>query len=268
MFSGIHISAAFPLQFRRGTATAFSFVEKQFHMKYRMLFIFSTFVFAGHTQQLQLHFDFRHSIDSDLHPKNFPSLSFEYFKGDTAGSFLFKMQTDLNGEKNYPGQSFLQVSKSLRFWKPKVYLSLNYSGGLGVAPPSYGYYITNSFAVGAAYPFQWKGAWLSAGVSYRYMAFSKASHDAQFNFYFGKGFWNYRLLVAGSWVAWTENRNQGNDFTQHLSGKKFAFFGDPQIWFRVWKSVSIGSRINLFYHVLTPDNRLQVYPTLALKNQF
>ena len=234
-----------------------------------MLSLLWSLATLAQAQQLQLHYDFRHSIDPEHNPRNFPSLSFEYFKSnDSTGSFLLKMQTDFNGVKSNPGQSFLQVSKNLRFWKPKVYLSLNYSGGLGVAPPAYGYYISNAFGAGLSYPFQWKGAWLSANLMYRYNAFPKGSHDAQLNVYFWKGFFHYKLQAAGSIVAWTENRNQGTDFTKNLSGKKFAFFGDPQIWLNVWKGLSVGSRINLFFHVYSEDNEVQVYPTLALRHQF
>ena len=156
-----------------------------------MLLIFSSLARA---QQLQFHYDFRHSIDPAHNSRNFPSLTFEYFKeSDTTGAFLLKMQVDFNGEKNSAGKTFLQVSKNLRFWKPKVSLSLNYSGGLGVAPPAYGYYITNAFALGPAYPLQWQGMWLNFGLLYRYNAFPKGSHDAQLNCYFWKGLWQYKL---------------------------------------------------------------------------
>ncbi|WP_080054646.1 DUF5020 family protein [Spirosoma aerolatum] len=238
-------------------------------MKTLLLFFFCLIMLAGQAQQLQLHYDFRHSLDPTLNRTNFTSLSFEYFKNnDSTGSFLLKMQTDFSGENNNIGQLFVQVSRNLRFWRPKVYLALTYSGGLGVAPPSFGYYLTNTFGLGAAYPFQWRGAWFSTSLVYRYNAFPKPSYDPQLTFYFGKGFFNYRLMIAGSLVAWSENRNQGNDFTKGLAGKKVAFFGDPQCWVKVGKTVSVGSRINLFYHTLTNENRIQVYPTLALKNQF
>ena len=149
-----------------------------------------------------------------------------------------------------------------------MYLSLNYTGGLGVANGSFGYYLTNSFAVGASYPFTWKGAWLSASVLYRYNAFSRASHDTQLIFYFGKGLWNYRVFIAGSFVAWTENRNQGNDLTTGQNGKKFAFFGDPQVWIKIKKGLSVGSRINVYYNLIIPGNNVQVYPTIGAKYQF
>lgn len=238
-------------------------------MKNALLLIICIPALTSQAQQIQLHYDFRHSFDASLNRRNFASLTFEYFKGnDSTGSFLLKMQSDFTGENNNVGQLFLQVSKNLRYWRPPVQLALTYTGGLGVAPPAYGYYLSNTFGVGAAYPFQWQGAWLSASLMYRYTAFPKPSHDPQLTFYFGKGFFNYRIWVAGSLVVWSENRNQGTDFTKDLTGKKVALFGDPQCWVKLTKTVSVGSRINLFYHVLTSKNQLQIYPTLAVRNQF
>lgn len=222
-------------------------------------------------QNLQLHYNFRHSMDPKLHAHNFPGFSFEYFKLiDTVGtgSFLLKVQADLKGKKSNVGEAFVQASQSLRFWKPKIYLSLNYSGGLGATDNAFAYYLVNSFGAGISYPFQWKGAWLAANLLLRYNAFDKPSYDPQFTFYFGRGFNNYKIFAAGSFVFWTENRNQGNDYTKDLKGKKFAFFGDPQIWFKVKGAFSVGSRINVFYHLLTNDNQVQIYPTLGTKYQF
>ncbi|MDX2071124.1 MAG: DUF5020 family protein [Haliscomenobacter sp.] len=238
-------------------------------MKQLSILFFLCTTLALQAQQLQLHYDFRHSIDPELHRRNFSYLSFEYFNAnDSLGSFLLKAQMDFNGEKNNIGQLFLQVSQNLRFWKPKVFMALNFTGGLGVTPPSYGYYLSNSFGLGAAYPFQWKGAWMNASMGYRYNTFAKPSHDLQGTLYFGKGFFNYKLLVAGSFVAYSENRNHGNEWTKDLRGKKLAFFGDPQIWYRIKGKYSIGSRYSMFYHVLTSEHTLQVYPSLALKREF
>jgi hypothetical protein len=240
-------------------------------MKLHAFFIFFAITAQCTAQNLQLHYDFRHSLDSKLHAKNFASLSFEYFKLiDTlgTGSFLLKVQADLNGKNNNAGQVFTQISQSLRFWRPKIFLSLNYSGGLGVTPVAYGYYIASSYAVGISYPFQWQGAWLATSLLFRYNTFEKPSYDPQFTFYFGKGINNNRLFIAGSFVFWTQNKNLGDDFTQHLKGKKIAFFGDPQIWLTIIKGVSAGTRINVFHHLLTDGNEIQFYPTVGIKYQF
>lgn len=222
------------------------------------------------SQNIQLHYDLRHSIDPKISSKNFPAFSFEYFKNiDTVetGSFLFKFQADLNGKNNNMGQVFTQISQSLRFWKPKVYLAFNYSGGLGVTTDSYGFYISNSFSAGISYPFQWKDAWLAINLSFRYNVFEMPSYDSQFTFYFGKGFLNYKFFTCGSFVFWTQNRNQGNDFTKKLHGKKLAFFGDPQIWMRIKNNLSAGTRVNVYYNLLQ-DDQIEFYPTFGAKYQF
>jgi hypothetical protein len=240
-----------------------------------MKFLIFSLLLAGFiptfSQNFQVHYDFRHSIDPDVNKNNFPSFTFEYFRNiDTlgTGSFLFKMQADLKGTKGNAGQIFTQVSQTLRFWKPKIYLSLNYSGGLGVTATAFGFYIPNSLGVGISYPFQWHGAWLATNVLYRYNAFQQPSYDPQFTFYFGKGFCNYRIFVAGSIVSWTQNRDQGDDFTRNLRGKKLAFFGDPQIWIKIRNGFSMGSRVNVFYHLITEKNKIQLYPTVGMKYQF
>jgi hypothetical protein len=163
---------------------------------------------------------------------------------------------------------FAQVSQTLRFWKPKIFLSLNYSGGVGTTSSFFGYHIANAYGLGISYPFQWQQAWLSANLQFRYTAFDKPSYDPQFTFYFGRGISNYRFFAAGSFVLWTQNKNQGNTITQSWRVKKFAFFGDPQFWINVKNGFSFGSRLNVFYHVLSDDGRMQVYPTLGMKYQF
>jgi len=236
--------------------------------------VFLIFLFVSvpcSSQNLQLHYDFRHSLNPRLNTVNFPSLSFEYFKLiDTVGtgSFLLKVQTDFNGKNNNVGQVFTQVSQTLRFWTPKIFLCLDYSGGLGVTPSAFGFYIPNSYGIGISYPFQWKGAWLAANFLIRYNAFDKSSYDPQFTFYLGKGISNYRFFVSGSFVFWTQNRNKGDSYTQNQRGKKFAFFGDPQFWVNVKNGFSVGSRINVYHHLLTDGNQVQFYPTLGIKYQF
>lgn len=220
-------------------------------------------------QQFELHYDFRHTLDPQRHSNNFPTLFFEYFKSKEVGSTLLKIQTDFKGSKGNAGQCFIQLSQSMKFWKPKVFLSVGYSGGLGVIESiKGGFYINNSYSLGAAYPFFGKNSWYSAVLGYRYTAFDKASHDLQGTFYFGKGIKNYKVITSASLVFWTENRNHGNDYTKDLKGKKFAFFGDPQIWYSIGKGFSIGTKVWLYYHVLTNDQVLLAYPTLAVKYKF
>jgi hypothetical protein len=240
-------------------------------MKLVLFSVFIAFSVTAFSQNLQMHYDFRHTIDPRSNAGNYPSFSFEYFKNiDTleTGSFLMKLQADLNGKNNNTGQVYTQLSQTLRFWKPKIYLSLNYSGGLGVTPSSFGYYLSNSYGMGISCPFQWHGAWVAASLILRYTAFDRPSYDPQLTLYFGRGFFNYKVFTSGSFVFWTQNKNQGIETTKDQHGKKFAFFGDPQFWFRIMNNLSVGTRMNVYFHIYNMDEEVRLYPTIGLKYQF
>ena len=225
------------------------------------------------SQNIQLHYDMRHSVDPKYNSKNFPTVYFEYFKNQDSGhafikpgSFLFKMEADLLGDKTNIGKGYMQATQTLRFWKPKMFLHLSYSGGLGITEPKqYSYYIVNTFAAGVSYTFQWHGAWLSTVLDYKYIPYQKPTNDFIYTLYWWKGFFNYKFELAGDFSIWTENKNQGDDYTKTLSGKRFFFFAEPQIWYNISQKFSVGSKINMFYHVNTTDNVFQAYPTLAVK---
>jgi hypothetical protein len=239
-------------------------------MKYLLLFMLGILPFKLFAQNLQLHYDLRHTLDPAHNSMNFPTIYFEYFKSkDTSGSFFIKTESDLNGMDHNIGKFFTQVSQSFKFWKPKIYAQLQYGGGIGIAEPgSYAYYITNAFSLGAVYPFQWKGAWFSTSLSYTYNAFKKPSHDLLYSLYWRRGFWNYKFEFSGDVELYTLNKNLGDSFTGNLSGKRVAFFGEPQVWFKIHNGFSLGSKINLYYHVLTSENLFQVYPTVAARFKF
>lgn len=242
-------------------------------MKFRLLFVCCVFYSGAFAQILQLHYDLRHTVDPDRNPKNFCSLYFEYFKAQDStsaffksGAFFLKVQTDMRGQQGNIAQSFIQASQSFRFWKPKINIAVQYSGGLGVTEPKqYSYYINNAFSVGPTYAFTWKGAFFSNTLSYTYNAMKKASNDLMYSFYWGKGFWNYKVEFAGDFELYTLSKNQGDAATQNLRGKRLCFFGEPQLWFNFNKTVGTGTRALLYYHVTTTDNVFQLYPTVALR---
>ncbi|MDB5088254.1 MAG: hypothetical protein JWR09_2248 [Mucilaginibacter sp.] len=228
------------------------------------------------SQNLQLHYDLRHSIDPKHNAENFPTVYFEYFKSqsDTTsfikpGSFLFKVETDMQGDKNNIGKAYIQATQTFRLWKPKIFLGVQYSGGLGVTEPKqYSYYINNSLGIGPNYPFQWHGIYFSAAVYYTYNILKKPSNDVMLSFYWWKGFLNYKLEFAGDFELYTLNKNHGDDITKNLKGKTVSFFGEPQVWFNLNKSFAFGSKQLLYYHVTTIENIFQVYPTVAIRIKF
>lgn len=239
-------------------------------MKYLLVFSFVVISSSISGQVLQLHFDPRHTLDPAHNAMNFPTIYFEYFKAkDTSGAFFMKTEADLEGTDHNVGKFFTQVSQSFKLWKPKIYMQLQYSGGMGIAEPgSYGYYITNAYSIGAVYPFQWKGAWFSTSLSYTLNAFKKPSNDLLYSLYWGKGFWNYKVEFSGDVELYTMNKDLGDAYTSGLHGKWISFFGEPQVWFKIHNGFSLGSKINMYFHVLTDENLLQVYPTIAARIKF
>src|SRR5438046_2822826 len=57
-----------------------------------------------------------------------------------------------------------------------------------------------------------------------------ASHDPQFALYWGKGFRN-KWDSASTAVFWTQDKNHGDAWTANLSGKRFAFLVENEMWY-------------------------------------
>jgi Domain of unknown function (DUF5020) len=224
-------------------------------------------------QDIQLHYDLRHTVDPAKNKKNYPEIYFEYFRSQDSvsgfikgGSFLLKTEADFTGDRDNMGQVYMQVSKAIRCWKPPVLWNIQYSGGLGVTNPAqYSYYIFNTFSTGATYPVQWNGYFLTMVLDYQHTAYAKPSNDFIYTLYWWKGYWHYKLEFSGDFSVWTENKNQGDASTEGQQGKRFCFFAEPQCWLNLSESFSVGSKFNVYYHVLTTENYFQVYPTLAIK---
>ena len=120
---------------------------------------------VAHAQDLQLHYDWRHTVDPRNNARDFPALTFKTFKALEFGSFLLKLEANLDGAQHNVSKGYLEVSQTLRFWKAPVYALGEYTGGLGLFDgASGGFYIANAYLVGVAYPFKLNGSWASAST--------------------------------------------------------------------------------------------------------
>jgi hypothetical protein len=219
-------------------------------------------------QTLQLGYDLRHSIDPVHNERNFVSGTFETFKAADHGSLLAKLEADLSGENGNLGKLYLQLSHSLRFWRPPVSLYLEYSGGIGlVGETGSGYRIANTYSLGAASAFRLWHGWGSANLAYRYTSFGRPSHDVASTFWWGKDP-GRRVSLSAYFVLWTVNRNRGDSGTQQLHGKKLSGLGEPRLWLNLNRSFAVGSEIRLYYDVYDYSDGLLIYPIMAIKYQF
>ncbi len=131
----------------------------------------------------------------------------------------------------------------------------------------WGYYLDNAYLIGAAHPFQWQGSWANLYLAYKYTNSPKPSHDPQFSLYWGKGF-SDRWDFASTAVGWTQNKNHGDASTANLSGKRFAFLVENEIWYKPFANISVGSEIRVSYNGYATDGRLLIYPTIGTRYLF
>jgi hypothetical protein len=219
-------------------------------------------------QDLQLHYDWRHTIDPRNNPRDFPALTFKSFKAMGFGSFLLKLEANLDGAQHNVSKGYVEVSQTLRFWKAPVFALAEYTGGLGLFDGGGGgYSIANAYIIGAAYPFQWNGGWANVSLGYKHTNFQRASHDPQMTLYWGRPL-GRRWAFASTGVLWTQSQNQGDDFTAKLSGKRASFLLENEIWWRAVGPVSVGSEVRVSRNVYATDGRLLVYPTLGVRYLF
>jgi len=234
----------------------------------RLLLIATATARIAQAQDLQLHYDWRHTVDPRNNARDFPALTFKTFKALEFGSFLLKLEANLDGTQHNVSKGYLEVSQTVRFWKAPVYALGEYTGGLGLFDgASGGVYIANAYLFGVAYPFRMNGSWASASVAYKHTSFSRASHDPQATLYWGRPL-GKRWAFASTGVFWTQNRNHGDEFTANLRGKEGAFLLENEIWWRAVGLVSVGSEVRVSRNVYANDGRLLVYPTLGVRYLF
>jgi Domain of unknown function (DUF5020) len=223
---------------------------------------------AVSAQDLQLHYDWRHSIDPRNNPRNFPALTFKSFKALEFGSFLLKLEANLDGTQHNISKGYMEVSQTLRFWDAPVYALGEYTGGLGVFDgASGGYYIENAYMLGAAHPFKWRGAWGSAALAYKHTNLRQPSDDPQATLYWGAPF-HERWWFASTGIFWTQNRNHGDEYSAAETGKRRSFLIENELWWRAVGLVSVGTDVRVSRNVYATDGRLLAYPTIGMRYLF
>ena len=227
------------------------------------LFILATGMRA---QNLQLHFDPRHSLygDNVAAPVNYLTATFEMFKPDQWGSTFAFVDFDFNFNKG-PGLAYAEIARAVKLGDFPLLAQIEYNGGLGLVRDSgVGFSIPNAYLGGVAYPFRLGSFFMNTYLVYKLNAFQEASHDAQWTFTWNASFANNKLSLAGFFDLWSENK----DRTGVESGKRLVLLSEPQIWYNITPNLSIGSEIEVSYNFVLGANSFYVIPTLATKWNF
>ncbi|HCE55755.1 MAG: hypothetical protein APF83_00580 [Lutibacter sp. BRH_c52] len=197
-------------------------------------------------QNFQLHRDFE---------RGHFTTTFELFKPDKYGNTFTFIDFDYNASSGISG-SYYEIARVLKTEKMPVGLHVEYNGGLGTfkTPTGMGgFTINDAWIFGANYA---KG---NAKMGFSTYAGYKAIKNA--------GEANYQ--ITGTWyVNLIENKLTFSGFADLWSENgltdKTVFLSEPQLWFHLNKSFSVGGEVELsnnFAYVY----EFKVRPTLAIK---
>lgn len=238
----------------------------------RKLFLFtlSLVAFASlNAQNLQLHFDPRHSLygDNINAPINYLTATFEMFKPDAWGSTFMFVDFDFNFDKRNPGLAYAEIARAFKIGDFPLMPHLEYNGGLGlVRGTGYSFSIPSSYLAGMQYPFQLGNFFMGTYLAYKLNAFETNSHDVQWTLTWNSAFPNSKVSLAGFLDLWTENKNRATG----EGGKKLILLSEPQVWYNFTPNFAIGSEIELSYNFVNAfaESKFYAVPTLATKWNF
>ena len=221
-------------------------------------------------QNLQLHFDPRHSLyGNDAAPVNFMTATFEMYKPDKWGSTFMFADFDFSYNDRNLGLVYTEIVRDFKIKGFPLMPHIEYNGGLGLARDTqFGFPIENAYLAGFSYPFQLGKFYMGTYLAYKLNAFKKKSHDVQWTVTWTANLANNKLSLSGFVDLWSENKDRTGDSGK--SGKKAVLLGEPQIWYNVTPNFSIGSETELSYNFVKAQeqNRFFAIPTMAVKWNF
>lgn len=227
----------------------------------RIFVIFALITISStiYAQQLELHYDTRHSLyGSQISERNYLTGTFEIFKPDTFGSTFVLFDFNFDNTQGNLGMIYTEMARDFRIGQLPIMPHIEFNGGLGN-----GYLINNSFLLGGSYNMFW-GDWvLNTYLVYKMHMFDRISHDLQWTFIWSRDMFGGKLSFSGFFDIWTENI----DHTSGSKGKKVIFMTEPQLWYNISKSFSLGTELRLTYNFLE-EKRWYAIPTVAVKYKF
>ncbi len=223
------------------------------------LFMFALSTFS---QNLQLHYDFgdgRKMITSTV----------EMFKPDNYGSTFFFIDMDYGSEASgVDGISlaYWEIARSMRFLKdmPALEARAEYNGGFGRNTFG-GYGISQAWLAGAQYTLNNEdfSKVLTIQANYKYIIDNVGS-SFQITAVWGLHFFDRKLSFTGFADFWKEDVDFDFDGT---TDAEYIFLTEPQIWYNINKTFSVGSEIEISNNFAANDG-FMVNPTVAAKWTF
>lgn len=229
-------------------------MKKTIFISLSSLFLFCSTLFA---QNIQLHYDFGHSLYSDdLSARPRVTTTVEKFHPDSWGSTFFFV--DMDYTSNGVVSAYWEIARELQFWKGPFSAHVEYNGGVAKE-----FSFNNAYLVGPTYTYNnasfTKGFTLTAMYKYIQKHSSPNNFQLTGTWYinFHKGL--YSFCGFADW--WREKTSYGTTI----------FVTEPQFWVNLNKIKGVNEKFNLSVGTeweISNDfvgDGLYFNPTLALK---
>ena len=221
---------------------------------------------AAFGQNFQVHYDFGrqlYSSEEDDRPKL--TLTYETFKADGLGSWYYFVDVDVRNDG--VSAAYTEVSREFRLGSKSPFAAhIEFDGGLNLK----GSY-QNALLIGPAYnghSSDFSKTW-SLQLMYRQTlkgGTNKALAGVQLTGVWGLTFGQGKWTFSGFADLWTGYIPEWDAEGQK---KGLVLLTEPQIWYNICKTVSIGSEWeisnNFIYRTSDSKKSFYVNPTLALK---
>lgn len=222
---------------------------------------------AAFGQNFQVHYDFGrqlYSSEEDDRPKL--TLTYETFKADGLGSWYYFVDVDVRNDG--VSAAYTEVSREFRLGSKSPFAAhIEFDGGLNLK----GSY-QNALLIGPAYnghSSDFSKTW-SVQLMYRQTlkgGTNKALAGVQLTGVWGLTFGQGKWTFSGFADLWTGYIPEWDD--AKVQKKGLVLLTEPQIWYNICKTVSIGSEWeisnNFIYRTSDSKKSFYVNPTLALK---
>ncbi|MBS9774252.1 MAG: DUF5020 family protein [Tenacibaculum sp.] len=219
-------------------------------------------VMNSFSQEIQLHYDMKKG-------REILTSTIEMFRPDKLGNTFFFIDMNygikaINEET--PAGINLAYFEIARVFKHKSFplgLHLEFNGGLGRGNNNFGFRINEAILTGIDY--SWNSPDYSKGFTlkamYKYIV-DKRNDSFQLTGVWYIHFFNKKLTFRGFMDFWRQDSIFENETT------KFIFLTEPQLWYNITKSFSVGGEVELSNNFVTTEKGFHIFPTIGARYQF
>lgn len=204
-------------------------------------------------QNIQLHYDLGEG-------REYFTSTVEHFRPDAYGSTFFFI--DFNYSKYGVTEAYWEVSRDMKFGNEPLTFHVEYNGGITRYAP-----IHNAYLTGFSYSLNDKN--FSKGITfqllYKYIQKNPEPNNFQITAVWYTHLLDGKLTFSGFADFWREKHLVSKDnFKNHFKKSNYIFLSEPQIWYNINKTFSVGSEIE-FSKDFAGMYGFKVMPTIAIK---